>query len=67
MALSIKNSKDLAAVEGVIKAITIQGRNRTFKDLEHSANESDAPYFWRSFRTTQVQSEYVGCFSGAEH
>lgn len=49
MALSIKNSKDLAAVEGVIKAITIQGRNRTFKDLEHSANESDAPYFGGAF------------------
>ena len=49
MALSITNKKDLAAVESVIKAITIRGRNRTFSEMEGSANEKDGPYFGGSF------------------
>lgn len=49
MALSIKNNRDLAQVESVIKAITIRGRNRTFSELEGSANEKDAPYFGGNF------------------
>ncbi len=49
MALSIRTNKDLAAVESVIKAITIRGRNRTFSELEGSANEKDAPYFGGNF------------------
>jgi capsid portal protein len=49
MALSIQNTRDLAAIEGVIKAITIRGRTRVFTELEHSANESDAPYFGGGF------------------
>lgn len=49
MVLSIRNTKDLSAVESVIKAITIRGRNRNFSELEGSANEKDAPYFGGNF------------------
>ena len=49
MALNLNPTKDLAQVEGIIKAITLRGRDRKFSELAGTGNEPDVPYYGDNF------------------